>query len=82
MYGIMVRMTTSRPMSGAKFSPRQEQGGADEQAVDQANEKLSAKVGDDVAVDLGENGGDFIFQAANSAAADIPSSAARWRAVP
>ncbi len=37
-------------------------GGANENAVDQANEKLAAKISDDVAVDLGEDRGDFVFQ--------------------
>ena len=49
-------------MSGAKFNPTAEKRGADEQAVNEANEKLPAEVGDDVVVDLREDGGHFIFQ--------------------
>src|SRR5205085_3094905 len=35
---------------------------ADEKTIDQADEKLAAKISDDVVVDLRKHGGDFILQ--------------------
>ena len=51
-------------MSGAKFKPGGEKGqqAANEQTVDQTNQKLPAEIGDDVTVDLGKGGRDFVFE--------------------
>ncbi len=61
-YGIIVRKTTSSPMSGAKFNPSTEKSGANKEAVNEADEKLPAEIGDDVVVDLRKDGGHFVLQ--------------------
>ncbi len=58
-------MATRQPMRTAKFNPgggRNDEGCANQNAIDEADEELPTKIGDDVAVDLQENVGDFVFE--------------------
>ncbi len=51
-----------QPDQRRKVKTQEEESRADQNAIDQADEKLPAEIGDDVAVDLRQDGGDFIFQ--------------------
>jgi len=52
MYGIIVRMTTSAPITGAKFRPKIVTAPFDEDAIDQAHQKLAPEVRGDVTIDF------------------------------
>src|SRR5439155_23954489 len=41
---------------------KKREGCVNQNAIDEADEELSAKIGDNVAVDLQENVGDFVFE--------------------
>ena len=45
-----------------EVQPEERERGADEKAIDQADEELAAEVGDHITVDLRKGGRDFVFQ--------------------